>query len=364
METIEALKQQRIDEARLRKEWNTRARSRPFYFYPHICDDGLLLGAATRIAKMVCERRERPFLQIEGEEERVLAMLSLAYKKAVSPGVLKFIKRASLQWSKGEKAIAHFELAFASLPRFSAREDAFRLFCADGLFKRGVSLHWLMRYQGLDTAHIDLLKYSLDQRRVPAGSGRESGQWTSDDNRGGAQAPSVASTHSSNEVMSDVSPDPVRPGEQYAQLDRPKWWMPYRVPIDGAGGGGSGLRTPNWGTSEAGEANGVARTIEISPDRFGQAAEHMRDAIKAGQPDVLTIDRAGTNANRAAATGGFEKVPGRQLDEYPPAMFKEGGVGASVRAISPHDNMSLGAYIGFCCRRLPNGARIKIRVGE
>jgi hypothetical protein len=52
------------------------------------------------------------------------------------------------------------------------------------------------------------------------------------------------------------------------------------------------------------------------------------------------------------------------LDEYPPAMFKEGGAGASFRAISPHDNMSLGAYIGVCCRRLPDGARIKIRIGE
>jgi filamentous hemagglutinin len=26
---------------------------------------------------------------------------------------------------------------------------------------------------------------------------------------------------------------------------------------------------------------------------------------------------------------GLEKVPGKQLDEYPPAMFREGGRGAS-----------------------------------
>lgn len=167
METIEALKQQRHDEAYLRMRWSAEARFWPFYPYPHICDDGLLLGAATQIAKMARDRGERPFLQIEGEEERILAMLSLAYGKVVSPGVFKFIKRASLQWNKDEKAIAHFELAFARLPRFEAREDAFRLFRADWLFKRGVSPCWLMRYQGLDTTHIDLLKYSPDQRRVP-----------------------------------------------------------------------------------------------------------------------------------------------------------------------------------------------------
>jgi hypothetical protein len=90
----------------------------------------------------------------------------------------------------------------------------------------------------------------------------------------------------------------------------------------------------------------------------------MRDAINAGHPDVLTIDRTGIKANRAAATGGLETVPGMHLDEYPPAMFKEGGAGASVRAIDPQDNTRAGGYIGACCRGLPDGAKIKIQVGE
>ena len=256
-------------------------------------------------------------------------------------------------------------------PRFAAREDAFQLFCADGLVKQGVAPRWLMRYQGLDAGELDLLKYSPDQPRVPAGSGRESGWWTSGD--GGAQVAEAPKAPSSghHEVMSDVSPDPIRPGQQYAQ-DRPKWWMPYQLPVDtGRGGGdvtGRGAGTDIGQQSEAapkaGEADSVARTIEISPERFGQAAEHMRDAINAGQPDVLTIDRAGADANRAAATKGLEKVPGMHLDEYPPAMFKEGGVQASVRAINPGDNTRAGAYIGNRCRPFPNGARIRIKVGE
>jgi Deoxyribonuclease NucA/NucB len=392
VDTIEALKQQRRDEARLQREWLARTRSQPFHHYPYICDDGLLLGAATQIAKMARDSEGRPRLQIEGNEERILALLSLAYGKAISTRAVKFIKRASKQWNKGEKAIAHFELAFARLPRFEAREDAFRLFCVDGLFKIGVSPQWLMRYHGLETVEIDLLKYSPDQPRVPVGSGRESGRWTSGGGGNGTQPPSRTSVPSSNEVMSDVSPDPIRPGQQYAQNGPPRWWPPgIRIrPFESGGGpayrGGNSYSfdsrriiapneevapaerpipapqptTPSPTTSEA----DVARTIEISPERFGQAAEHARDAINAGYPDVLTIERTGRNANRAAATNGLETVPGLQLDEYPPAMFKEGGAGASVRAINPHDNMSLGAYIGNCCRRLPNGARVKLRIGE
>lgn len=102
----------------------------------------------------------------------------------------------------------------------------------------------------------------------------------------------------------------------------------------------------------------------MSVSRFGQAAEHIADAQAAGQPDILTIDRLGASANRSAAIGGTPRVPGLQLDEYPPAMFSEGGAGASVRAINPSDNMSAGAYIGNCCRPLPNGSQVQIKVVE
>ena len=149
----------------------------------------------------------------------------------------------------------------------------------------------------------------------------------------------------------------------------------------GGGGGGGGLRGGSAGGG-AGEATGggwrgiwsqrggansaptgdIVKDITLSRSVHGEAAEHAADAIKAGQPDVLTIDRAGAAANRAESLGGVEKVPGMHLDEYPPAMFKEGGSGASVRPISPRDNMSAGACIGNACRGLPDGARVRIKV--
>jgi hypothetical protein len=179
VDTIDALRAQARDDARLRKDWCAHAHAKPFYPYPYICDDGLFLGAGTRIAAMGEDRDGRPCLETEGEEERILALLSLAYGKPIAPSAVKYVERASLQWGRGEKAIAHFELAFARLPRFDARDDGFPLFCADRLFKQGVPPRWLMRYRGIDAGQLDLLKrYNPAEPRVPAGSGIESGRWT------------------------------------------------------------------------------------------------------------------------------------------------------------------------------------------
>jgi len=106
----------------------------------------------------------------------------------------------------------------------------------------------------------------------------------------------------------------------------------------------------------------VAKEIVLTLSKHGEAAEHVAAAIAKGHPDVLTINRAGTAANRQAATGGIAKVAGKDLDEYPPAMFSEGGSGASVRAINSSDNRAAGACIGNACRGLPDGTRVQVKV--
>lgn len=116
--------------------------------------------------------------------------------------------------------------------------------------------------------------------------------------------------------------------------------------------------------AEAKAAEVVAKEVKLSRALHGEAALHAEDAIRAGHPDVLTIDRAGAKANRQESIGGLDKVPGKHLDEYPPAMFKEGGAGASVRPISPRDNMSAGACVGNACRGLPDGTKIRITIGD
>lgn len=104
--------------------------------------------------------------------------------------------------------------------------------------------------------------------------------------------------------------------------------------------------------------------IKILKSKYPESAKHIEDAQNAGKPNILTIDRDGTTENRKASLRGIDKVPGKQLDEYPPAMFKEGGEGASVRPISPKDNQGAGATIGNMLRPYPNGTKVKILVGD
>ena len=107
-------------------------------------------------------------------------------------------------------------------------------------------------------------------------------------------------------------------------------------------------------------AEGSITEISVSSSRFGEAAAHIEEAQAAGQPSILTIDRAGASARRADAMRGVARVSGLDRDEYPPAMFKEGGEGASVRTINPSDNRACGAFIGNQCSGLSNGETVRI----
>jgi hypothetical protein len=169
----------------LRKRWREEARFRSFRPYLYIDDEGLSLGAGTLLAPMAQDREGLPALALDGEETRILATLSLGFRQPISIAALKFIRRASMQWGRDEKALAHFELAYARLPRFETRDDAESLFLADGFVRLGLSPCALMLAHGLDTSQLDLLKFiphfNPAEPRVPAGHGRESGQWTQGD---------------------------------------------------------------------------------------------------------------------------------------------------------------------------------------
>ncbi len=110
----------------------------------------------------------------------------------------------------------------------------------------------------------------------------------------------------------------------------------------------------------AGGKGAIRKVVIVDGKKYPESAKHIRDAQAAGQPKVLTINRPGTKSNRDASLKGIPTKPGKDRDEYPPAMFKEGGQGASVRHIGSSDNQGAGASIGNQCRGLPNGARVII----
>jgi hypothetical protein len=76
----------------------------------------------------------------------------------------------------------------------------------------------------------------------------------------------------------------------------------------------------------------------------------------------LTVDRAGAAERRAESLKGTETKPGMDRDEVPPAVFKEGGAGASVRTIPSSDNRSAGAQLGNQIKDVPNGGCVKIEI--
>ena len=135
-----------------------------------LTNHGLVLGGGTRLVRMRGGR-----LDLEGYRERVLALLAVAYRHPVSTDVLLHVRDASAHWQRGDKALANLRLAFAEIPRLEDRRQIVSLSVAEQLLDKGVSPHTLLSKLGFDSA--DLQKFNPSQPRLPAGSGRSSGQW-------------------------------------------------------------------------------------------------------------------------------------------------------------------------------------------
>ncbi len=144
--------------------------------------DGLVLGAGAVLAKMAPDKKGASRVALD-DEPRAIALLATAFERPIDLRVLAKISHACELWNDGEKALAHIHLAHAGLP-LCGEGEALRLFAADELLRSDVTPDALMKAQGVDPAALALLKYSPDQPRVPAGHGRESGQWTSEEASG------------------------------------------------------------------------------------------------------------------------------------------------------------------------------------
>jgi hypothetical protein len=143
-----------------------------------LAPQGLVLGAGT---VLVPAHGARQLTSPDGQEARVLALLSAVYGKAVAPAVFGNIRRAVKAWGDGDDCLAYIHLAHSGLSALQdCHETARRLFLAEGFLEAGGSPRALFKALGLDTAYIDAVEkaYNPAEPRVPAGSGRTSGQWT------------------------------------------------------------------------------------------------------------------------------------------------------------------------------------------
>ncbi|HKQ40119.1 MAG TPA: NucA/NucB deoxyribonuclease domain-containing protein [Verrucomicrobiae bacterium] len=127
------------------------------------------------------------------------------------------------------------------------------------------------------------------------------------------------------------------------------------------GRGSSGPAKPAVTAKETNQQTEIA-VIRVDAKTHPESAAHIQEAQAAGQPSVLTVDRAAAAGRRKEALQGQPVVSGKDRDEYPPAMFAEGGAGASVKPISRSDNRGAGASMGQQARGLADGEKAKIEV--
>lgn len=93
-----------------------------------------------------------------------------------------------------------------------------------------------------------------------------------------------------------------------------------------------------------------------------ETAQHIQDAIKNGHPDIVTISRLKVTERRAESLKDIATKKGFDRDEWPMAMFKEGGKGASVRYISTSDNRGAGAAIMHALKGKLKDTRVLFRI--
>jgi hypothetical protein len=105
-------------------------------------------------------------------------------------------------------------------------------------------------------------------------------------------------------------------------------------------------------------------TVTIPKSRYPEYAQHVEDAQVAGHPAKLTLNRPGASDNRKESLKDVPVKPGYDRDEYPPAMFEEGGAGASVRYMTPSQKRGAGSYIKNQLRGKKDGTKVILIVGD
>ncbi len=199
----------------IEKAWVARAKSAPFYPTPTFVGDALTLGAGTVIA-----RTKRPLDTQEKSsgDTRVVALLATAFRRAIGQKARAHLRCALEKRAEGDELVASIHLALMGLPRLDRNNGAARrLFAADRLLQKGVTPETIFAALDLDptSSGESLRKYNPNQPRVPAGSGRMSGQWTSG---GDAQA---AATPAPNLLTS-------LPLKVIRRPPPPQWRLPLR----------------------------------------------------------------------------------------------------------------------------------------
>jgi hypothetical protein len=200
---------------RLGKAWRAHRGSIAIDAVMRFSDEGLVLGAGTVLAK--ADAAAGRDISIDPGEPRLLALLAAAHMRSPTAESLAHLRKAAQRWSEGQEALAHMHLALSRLDRLKQPEaDAHRLFLADELLKAGFEARAIVAAsEAGEPAFERLHKYDPNQPRVPAGSGRPSGEWTS---TGGGPFASPSGPNRPRPLPQDPGPVPeTHPSQTLAQ---------------------------------------------------------------------------------------------------------------------------------------------------
>jgi hypothetical protein len=102
--------------------------------------------------------------------------------------------------------------------------------------------------------------------------------------------------------------------------------------------------------------------VIVDSQKYPQTAEHIKMAQTMGFPEFVTLGRADAAERRKASLSDVKASPIYDRDEWPMAVFEEGGQGADVAYIEGRDNRGAGSSIGWQMRGFPDGSRVRVRV--
>lgn len=126
------------------------------------------------------------------------------------------------------------------------------------------------------------------------------------------------------------------------------------------------LNRINYSGSSIGFSGGVHGpeyyVVIVDSRKYPQTAEHIKMAQTMGFQEFVTLGRADAAERRKASLADVKASPIYDRDEWPMAVFEEGGQGANVVYIDGRDNRGAGSSIGWQMRGFPDGSRVRVRV--
>jgi hypothetical protein len=122
--------------------------------------------------------------------------------------------------------------------------------------------------------------------------------------------------------------------------------------------------------------------VYIEPSKHPESAQHAEEAMNAGKPSIVTLDRGPSASQRRARSvyaykskhdcekdgTGYRKPPcalqGEEYDEYPLAMFEENAGTAHVKPINGSDNGGSGSSMMHQCKPFADKNQVKVVVDD